>query len=187
MRQLKKFSGVGTVMIADLFNVSSDLELAAPEDILKAMKRCMDIAQRTVESHSGATIQFVGGCLMAFWDTSTDSAHAQSAFDASLAIVRAVDGVATESPVRFSMFIVLGTGELAGDFFGTTKQFQLVGKAMAVADRLSKFKSPAASLVRFSQYTADAIRMPSSVLEEGKIERAGLNDLKVYGYRPAIK
>ena len=85
----------------------------------------------------------------------------------------------------YDVEIVLGTGDMAGDWFGPTKQFQVVGRAAAIADRLSKCSRFNRSFIRMSQYTLDFIKPPEGIEETGKISRENLDDLRVFTYAPS--
>lgn len=86
--------------------------------------------------------------------------HAQFAFDTALDIL-------SFAPRSTRVAIVLGTGEMGGDFFGTASQFQVVGAAVAVTDRLLALPNRADPSIRMTQLTRDRIETSKELRAEG--------------------
>ncbi len=75
---------------------------------------------------------------------------------------------------------------MAGDFFGPTRQFQIIGKARAIVERMTSVNISNKSCILFSQYTREVIRTKDTVEEIGTIERTGLEDLRVFVFYPSV-
>ncbi|MBN1673602.1 MAG: adenylate/guanylate cyclase domain-containing protein [Kiritimatiellae bacterium] len=177
----RSFEGIGTVLLADIVNLHQLTEELGPEDIIKILKRHLTHMCDKVEKHSGIVIQFMGDAVSACWPPKQPGAnHAQRAFDAACEMLRSLpDLVARQPHVTYDVDIVLGTGEMKGDLFGPTRQFQVVGTAMAVASRLAKVWPRRESAIRMSQYTAELLDPAVRLEETGTIARAGLADLRI--------
>ena len=92
--------------------------------------------------------------------------------------------MASQKHISYKLRIALGTGDMAGDWFGPIKQFQVVGKAMTTADRLIRTPPILDSTVQMSQYTYNLICPHEGIKETGSIGRDNLEDLKVFTYAP---
>lgn len=182
-----EFTGVGTVLISEIINAGTLAESLASADWIAAMEQCLNSICDSVLRHSGGLLRFVGDTVVAFWaPRHTNPNHAQLAFNASCEILASVpDLLACKQHARCELQIVLGTGDMAGAFLGPTREYQIVGKAMIIAERLSNARDSRRSLVRMSQYTVDLINTPVSLEETGSIHRENLEDLRIFTYRPA--
>lgn len=173
------FRGEGTVLCAHIlaFEMTGNL---SPEAAIARLGEILGLVAGIIEKHSGTIVQLQGDNILAYWNLGP---HAQEAFDAACEIVRALGQAAGQ---EFPVQIVLGTGEMGGDIFGSARlQFQIVGKALAVIDRLSKAENSGGSFIRMSQYTAREIKTSIPVQEKGKVERDDLEPLEIYELRPA--
>ena len=181
---MKKFTGIGTVFISDIINVDKLAEYCGPEDFIKVLSEHIKHVCAIVEKHSGIILQYEGDVVSAFWHPHhTNPSHAQLAFDASCEVLALLpELVARQNHVAYDLDIVLGTGEMTGDVFGPIKQFQVVGKAVAVAERLSKARALHGSSIRMSQYTVDLIRSRKGIEETGSISRDNSEDLRIFTY-----
>jgi adenylate cyclase len=174
------FAGTGTVMLADIRSLSSTVRLE-PLAVIDALKRYQRLLCGIIEAHQGIIHQFVGDAIFAYWHPRhAEPNHAQLAFDAACAIVDAMPAHLAGNELRYDIMLVLGTGELKGAEFGPIRQFQIIGKGMAVADRLARFHGPGGSAIRMSQYTTALIRTTRRIDEAGTIPRDSLEDLSVF-------
>ncbi|MFH1725063.1 MAG: adenylate/guanylate cyclase domain-containing protein [Elusimicrobiota bacterium] len=185
--KIEKFTGEGTVFRSGIVNSVAMTEILPPQESLGSLKTYLERVSAAIEQHSGRIVRFDGDTVVAFWQgAGDDPSHAQAAFDAACAILKSLAPPSgNDADVMMEVRIVLGTGSMGGDFFGPTKQFQIVGAAVLIADHLFKMKDTDGSVIRMSQYTADKINAPEPLQEEGLIKRDGSEDLRVYGYRPA--
>jgi adenylate cyclase len=182
---LEPFTGTGTVMLTDIRSLNSTVRLE-PLAIVEALKRYQRLVCGIIEAHQGIVHQFVGDAVLAYWHPRhTDPNYAQLAFDAACAVLDAMPAHLAEQALRYDVMIVLGTGELKGAEFGPIRQFQIIGKGMAVAERLSRFYAPGGSSIRMSQYTTALIHNANSFDEAGTIARESLEDLRVLLYQRA--
>jgi adenylate cyclase len=184
-----KFTGIGTVFMSDIINVSNLAKDLDPISLIDILKRHLNYITRIVEKHKGFVQQFEGDAVLAFWHPKhINPSHAQIAFDASCEIISNLPGlVSSHKNLTYDVDIVLGTGEMAGDLFGPGNVFQVIGMAMSIADRLSKQRNSRISCVRMSQYTLDLINPKDGIGQIGTIIRDNLDDLKVFMYCPANK
>lgn len=180
------FTGIGTVLLADITTISRIAERMGPEGLIESLNRHLDHVVSVVEKHSGVILQYVGDAVLAFWHPShTAPNHAQLAFDAAREILESLPRLmAKHHSIAYDMEVILGTGPMAGDFFGPMKQYQIVGAAMATATRLSDIRYRRGSSVRMSQYTVELIRPTDGLQEIGMIPREGLDDLRIITYSP---
>ena len=186
-KQSEKFTGVGTVFISDVVNVAKVAGEHGPVELVGILKRHLTHVSDLVERYGGNVVQFVGDAVLAFWHPKeTDPSHAQLAFDASIQILSTLpELLRSQGSVTYDIDIALGTGEMAGDIFGPGKRFQVVGKAMSIADRLSKAGPRRCSSIRMSQHTLALLRPVEGIRETGTIARDHLDDLTVFTYYSA--
>ena len=184
-----KFTGIGTVFMSDIINVSNLAKSLGPIALIDILKRHLNFITRIVEKHQGFVLQFEGDAVLAFWHPKhINPNHAQLAFDASCEILSNLpDLISSHTKLTYDVDIVLGTGEMAGDLFGPGNVFQVVGMAMSIMDRLSKQRNFKISCVRMSQYTLDLINPKDGIEQIGTVLRDNLDDLKVFMYCPANK
>ncbi len=182
----KKFSGVGTVFSSSIVNISMILEQLGPMDLIDNLKRYLDHVTSVIEKYGGVVLQFEGDAVLAFWyPTNNNPSHAQLAFDAACEVIEKCPAlVHTQKNTSFDVNIVLSTGDIAGNFFGSNKQFQVIGTAMAITDRLNNINSIQGAMIRMSQYTVDIIKPNDGIEEIATINRDNIEDLKVFIYCP---
>lgn len=183
---LSKFSGVGTVFYCESPNFVMSASELAPELLIQVLQTYLDSVRGLIAKNGGTFVQCSGDAVLAFWHPASKPSHAQMAYDASRSILESVpEAIRNIKGPNLDMAIYLGTGEFGGDIFGPAKQFQIVGAAVSVMQRLSKANPLSGSFIRMSQYTAGIINAPELIQEEGIIERDGLEALKLYAFRPA--
>lgn len=185
--QVEKFTGTGTVLVSNIINVAQLAQNVDPEDLIRILKRYLDHVLPIIEKHSGVVLRFEGDAVLAFWSPKhTAPSHAQLAFDAARTILDSLpDLVAKKEHVIYHVDIILGTGDMAGDFFGPAKQFEIVGKAMAIADRLSRARRIDRSLIRMSQYTANLLSHLEDLEQTESITAGYMEYLDIFIYYPA--
>jgi class 3 adenylate cyclase len=132
-KKLESFSGKGTVLISFVRGITNIAARMSPEEMLKLLHKYLKIQTAIIEKYSGVVLITVGDSIIAFWnDSDNQSNSAELAFQAAQTMLSNVE-------TSFGFQIVLGTGDMAGDYFGPIKQFQVVGEAMNIADQLSQF------------------------------------------------
>ncbi len=180
------FEGEGTVMIADIGNLAAASVGLSPIDLVTIMRRHLDFVIDHIERNGGCIEMFIGDAVAAYWRSSdAPPNHAQQSFDASCRMIDALPAfLQSQGGLSYSLDIVLGTGEMAGAFFGPENRFQVIGKAKAVAKRISTQFRHGGSSIRMSQYTRNLLADTSGIEQTGSIPRDGLEDLLVFSYSP---
>lgn len=183
------FTGIGTVMLTDVSNFAQSAQDMVPTVIVAKMNRHLEHVLKTVRSHGGEVNQYVGSACVACWrDIESDGSgqHARRAYAVSQEIITSLSATPSRAPgSKFAVRIDLGSGELAGQTFGPIKQFQVVGIARAIADRISRHGTSPDSIIRMSQYTRQLLDDTEDISEAGSIKREGLEDLRVFEWWPA--
>ena len=165
------FVGVGTVFLSDVRNLSAPSEGFDPAQLAKAITIHLSHVENAILKHRGRVLQHLGDAVLAFWPPEIPS-HAQLAYEAArTAICTLPKSLQKQSGLKYSLQIALGTSEMAGDFFGPTRQFQIIGKARAIVERMTSVNISNKSCILFSQYTREVIRTKDTV-EEIEIGRA---------------
>lgn len=185
--QLKKFAGEGTVLMSSIIEIQTLLEQLETENLINILNGYLDLVLPTIQKHSGVVHRFEADTVLAFWPSSHENPnHAQLAFDASCEILNSLPNTnAQHEDVDYSVAIVLGTGKMSGDFCGPNKQFQLIGNAMAIAERISRLKTITNSSIYFSQHTLHLLK-PIPELEEIEVStKDNLEDLIIFRYSTA--
>jgi class 3 adenylate cyclase len=182
------FTGIGTVMLTDVSNFAQSAQGMTPTAIAAEMNRHLESVLQTVRAHGGEVSQQVGSACIACWrDVEGDppGQHARRAYAASQEIITSLSATPNHAPgSKFAVRIDLGSGELAGQTFGPIKQFQVVGIARAVADRISRHGTSPHSIVRMSQYTRQLLDDTEDISEAGSLAREGLENLRVFEWLP---
>lgn len=180
----QRFAGYGTVLLSGMVRLSNIEKLSSPLDLVESVKRHQDCICAAIEARSGVVYQCVGGSVLAYWHPQLDAPkHAQLAFDAGCDILQSLPALMTiQQPLTYDLDIVLGTGEMLADEFRPIRQFQIVGTAIAIADRISKTAGASGCGIRMSQYTVELLRNPDRLEETGKISRDNLDDLRIFSY-----
>jgi class 3 adenylate cyclase len=185
--KLDKFTGTGTVLVSKIIDIAKLAHNIDHEDLIRILRRYLDLVVPIIEKHSGIVLRFEGDAVLAFWSPKhTAPSHAQLAFDASRAILDSLPKlISKREDVNYNVDIILGTGDITGDFFGPAKQFQIVGKAMAIADLLSRARKIDHSLIQMSQYTVNLLIHSEDIEQTETIIADGTEDLKIFTYRSA--
>jgi class 3 adenylate cyclase len=174
--RIRKFSGVGTILMSHIINADDLLQSVAPEDSIEILSRYVKLVCSSIEKHRGVVLQFQADWVLAFWyPHHVHPSHAQLAFDAAGDILDSLPNLCGKNSESYNIEIVLGTGAMAGDFLPPTRQFQIVGKALDVAEHLSRASTTKGSQICLSQYTADLIATPRKLEKIGSIDRDNLD------------
>lgn len=178
----KIFTGVGTVFVCDVVNVPTISGGLEPAQLANILGTHQDHIVLVVEKHRGRIIQFFGDAVLALWHP-RHANHAQLAYDAARTAIQTLPKILRKQKLTsYSLRVALGTGEMAGGFFGPIQQYQIVGKAKTIADRLSSMPALAGSSIRMSQYTFDLLQAQEGIVQTGAISRTPLEELRVYGW-----
>ncbi|MEL7592290.1 MAG: hypothetical protein AAGU11_14990 [Syntrophobacteraceae bacterium] len=71
--------------------------------------------------------------------------------------------------------LILDNGDMAGDFFGLTKQLQNVCKAMTITDRIYKQRGMDRSPIRMSQFMVNLLDFAVDLSTVGEIATENKN------------
>ncbi|CAN5295113.1 hypothetical protein BH11PSE11_BH11PSE11_10460 [soil metagenome] len=181
-----KFAGFGTVMMSSIARLANLEKQENPLEIVESLKRHRERIYAAIEARAGIPYQYVGGSVFAFWHPQHASPnHAQLAFDAARDILALLPSLMEEQlPLTYDVEISLGTGDMLADVFGPSQQFQIIGSAVIIADRIVKAGGTSGSAVRMSQYTADLLQKREELAETDKLGRDNLDDLRIYSFPP---
>ena len=183
--QPEKFSGIGTIFSSNIVNFSYILEDISPETLIEVLEEYLNQVQSKVLQYNGIVHRYEGSYLLAYWPPQIRK-HAQMAFDASCEIIDMLPFLKLrKKQFPFEIDIVLSTGEMQGDYFGPKKQFQIVGKAMSIMERIITFRDDQETAIRFSQDTYVLIKTKRNIEDIGNIQRDDLEDIKIYRNRSA--
>jgi adenylate cyclase len=181
------FDGIGTLLFTDILGSTRMSELT-PDDLQEVMGRHLEYVSDIIDAHSGTVYQFIGDAVAAYWHPSHASpTHAQLAFDAAREIIESLPTLMTmQKGLSYEVDIILGTGQMSGDTFGPIKQFQIIGIAKAIADRISSTpRIRGTSSIRMSQYTVEFIDNPGRMEKIGTVSRNKLDDLQIFSFCPS--
>jgi len=187
-KQPKIFNGIGTVFTSSIINIAELTENLGPERLIEFLNKYVNKAAKIIKKYSGTLLNIKADAVLAFWHPENDNSnHAQLSFDASCALLDAVNclSVSQKETAACIADIILSTGEIAADFFGPVKQFQVVGRAMDIANIMSKDNTVSCSSVRMNQDTLDLIEKRERIEETSTIKMANLEDLKIFSYSSA--
>ncbi len=140
--EIEGFVGDGTVLYTELRNWDF-FETYTPSQMIKFLNKYLTNSIEIIEQHSGTVVQYEGNVIQAFWHPQINAVdHAQSAFNGAKEILSAYKNQISKYKTYPGLCIALGTEELIGDFFGPIRQFQILGKACLMAEKLlSAYKS----------------------------------------------
>lgn len=149
--QPRKFSGEGAVLIAQITNLSA--QMFSPEQFVDFLKKHIETQKTIVSKHGGMIQVFASDAILAYWTgAKMNNDYANGAF---LAAKELLSAVSNDVDYRVS----LSTGALSGDFFGSIKQFEIVGKAVTEADQLSRFTHLAHRVILVTESTKSKITL----------------------------
>ena len=179
------FAAVGTIMYTDIVYRGGMPRGMSPLAIVEAIRRHQDFTHSAIHAHGGELSQFIGDATVAYWlDGRCASNHAASAFSAARQMLEGLPAMlAQQSGLEYDLRVTLGSGEMAGEYFGPIKQFQIMGLGRAVADRLARSPPSVGSFVRMSQYTASLLDGTTGLADCGVIARDFLPDLQILEWR----
>jgi adenylate cyclase len=157
----ERSTGVGTVMLSDIRRFTGELEKVHVEEIASVMNEFMTLLPAATYAKNGTLLNFTGDASLAYWGPSDgDSSHAKAAFTCGSEILRAVQGFQKARSPSFEIRMALGTGNMTVGMIGG--KLQVVGRAVATADRLLKLDRPPRSSMLCTEETLQLI--PNAVI-----------------------
>jgi class 3 adenylate cyclase len=169
---VEKYSGEGTVLISFVTQLDQAISNRSPEELVEMLKAHLATQASIIERNSGIVLLYEGDSVLAFWPKELAQPDTcRCAFESAQAMLQKVHKA-------FGFQVVLGTGRLAGDYFGPKRQYQVVGPAMNIADKLSKFRYPAHRVVLLTEATK--MQLSNSGLSFQVIGKLGGEDILAY-------
>ncbi|MBL8516314.1 MAG: adenylate/guanylate cyclase domain-containing protein [Betaproteobacteria bacterium] len=179
------FAAQGTLFALGIRRFTNVAESFSADRTVELANRHLDHVTRAIAKHGGEVHQFIGDAVVAYWlDGSTSGACA--AFACSLDLLADPMPAKMEKGVAYDLNISLATGEIVGAYFGPIQQFQLIGAAKNISDRLSSGPGMGHGL-RLCQYTASKLASTDLISPIASVERAGLEPLVVHGLKKAVR
>lgn len=137
-----------SVMVADIRNFSRYLDARPPEEAAAVLHAFFSVATQVVQAHGGVIESFQGDAVIAVWNGTPCSSHADAsdharrALQAALQLQQAVRGVLPDPAPGGLEPLALGIGvetgpAMAGSFgLASRRTHMVMGRAVTVASRL---------------------------------------------------
>ena len=173
-----RFSDEGTVLMAHVSGFENIASILRPTELVEFLNERQSAQERIITEHEGIAYLFVGDAIVAYWKgMGTKQECAVRAFQAARELLAA-------APEAVDYRVCLGSGPLAGAYFGPVAQFQVVGPAMTEATLLTHMPLAAHRVILFAQSTKALLpegtydftvidTLPDSVLAYMYIPRMG--------------
>jgi class 3 adenylate cyclase len=147
----ERFSGEGTVLMSQVTGLENLASILNPAELIEFLNEHQTTQQRIIAEQKGVAYLFVGDAIIAYWH-GLDSKRecAIQAFQAARKLLAA-------APEAVDYRVCLGSGPLAGAYFGPVAQFQVVGAAMTEATLLTHVAFPAHRVILFAQSTKELL------------------------------
>jgi adenylate cyclase len=179
--EIEPFSGAGSVLLLDVANFT---QLASdglsPADLVVVVNAHLQHVSAIIVKHGGVIHQYIGDAVMAYWlESEAAENHAQLAVRAARELLAHPCPDNLPGGMRLTLDLSIGTGEMVGTHFGPIRQFQIVGAAYSVANRLAQARYLASGSLRISQFTLRMLSNPDGFEVVGSIERGQLESLQV--------
>jgi class 3 adenylate cyclase len=141
----RPFSGIGVYLTSEVHSARSSRGRISPVALVDALAGILEYQSAIIESHGGIIEQFVGDCVVAYWEPGDPTPTANSAYEAAKKILRGKSDIAG---VEFRLRVNFSLADMAGAFFGPAsgRRFQVIGKARDRANGLPRF-SPGADCI----------------------------------------
>jgi adenylate cyclase len=161
--KIEPFSGVGSVLMLDVTDFTS---LASGEmsavDLALVMNAHLEHVTATIAKHGGVIYLYIGDAVAAYWlDGEGQANHAERAVSAARDLLAHPCREDLPRGVKIALDLSIGSGDLVGAYFGPIQQFQIVGAAYSIADRLARSSAERWSRFRSTQ-RSDSYLEPST-------------------------
>lgn len=181
----KPFTAQGTLLALDVRRFTNIAETFSADRTVDLANRHLEHVTQTIARHGGEVHRFIGDAVVAYWlDGPTPGARA--AFACSLDLLANPMPAKTEKGIDYDLDISLATGEIVGSYFGPIQQFQLIGAAKSISDRLSSGFGSGHGL-RLCQYTASKLASTELLSPIASMERGALEPLVIHGLKAAVR
>ena len=168
----RKFTGEGTVLMSYCKNLGSISPTPTPEGLVALLNNHIGHQIDVIRDYSGGVIQFEIDRVLAYWTIEQTNNHVRIAFDAAHNMLK-------DATPSIDYCVVVSSGEIIADYFGGQKtlQFQIFGKAMNDANKLTKFRHEFRRALLTTEKTNELCRSKDlKTIEIGHME----DDFKVY-------
>lgn len=186
--QIETFSEIGTILVSYIANISDMIKQFESTQTISILEQYISYVTKTVQSNCGVVHLFEGDTVIAYWRSNSDTTirHAQLAFDSACEILKFAPRIFfDEEQFTFQIQVVISTGYLTGDFCGPSNQFQVVGKAMTILDRIRQSQKRASSLVVMSAETVRLLQGLENLEEIEVFDGDDMESLKTYTHYPS--
>ena len=178
-----EFNSKGTVLVVDL----SGLEFPGNEalttlDLIDSLSAGVAPARSAIKRHGGDIENQEGWSLRAYW--LGDSSEAL-AFNAALEILETHQELMLNDSAKVAITVFMASGTILGSRFGPPQQFQMIGEATTIAQRLEHFARADRSSLVLTEPVWNAVdRDPSEYQEVGRVPVGADGSQRVYSIVP---
>lgn len=180
------FVSQGTILLCDIVRLDEMYAgQLSPIELVELMRRHLDYVLAVIGGHEGTVSDQVGDAVIAYWlETADGPTHADRAFMAGRHMLEGMPVLLQQQKLHYDLRVTIGTGELAGQEFGPIRQFQVIGKARNLMDRIERVAVNPGPVLCLSRHTADLLADSSGLQHAGMVEREGQPPLEILEWRP---
>jgi adenylate cyclase len=179
--EVEPFSGIGSILMVDVARFTILAEGLSPEELAKVMSAHLEHVCSSIAKHGGTIYLYVGDAVIAYWlGGEGEAGHAKSAVRAARGLLAKPCHDDLPGGARIALDLSIGSGEMVGTHFGPVRQFQIVGAAYSIANRLARAQYLAPGALRISQFTLEALGPNAGFERVGSIDRSPLAPLEVF-------
>lgn len=179
------FAAQGTLFALDIRSFTNVAERFSADRTVELANRHLDHVTRAIAKHGGEVHQFIGDAVVAYWlDGAVPGARA--AFACALDLLARPMPAKTGKDVAYDLDIGLATGEIVGAYFGPIQQFQLIGSAQSVSDRLWRH-FPVRHGLRVCHYTVQKLTDSERLCPIATVEREHFEPLIIHGLKQPVR
>jgi adenylate cyclase len=178
------FSGVGTLLLSDMFDIARISEGMSPDELARLMNAQFRGQTDTIKKFGGLIIRSVGDATMVVWGPSHSSpSHADLALDCAREILRCRHQEAQAIEIaRPSVRIALASGKMAvTEIHG---RLQVYGLAVGLAERIFQLQERRTGLLFTSETAALFSRAVASTIV-GHVQCPGEQEVPVFQLKNA--
>ena len=125
----EQFAGEGTVLVADVNRLDEISASLDPKAFVQRLNDHLSSQIPLIQAFSGQVMDYAGGCIVAYWVSKySQGEHVSRALSAARKMLLNAD-----KSIHYR--ILLSSGQVIIDTFGPSKQFQLLGEAIDIANQ----------------------------------------------------
>lgn len=179
------FSAQGTLFSLDIRSLTAVAQEFSADRTVDLANRHLDHVMQAIAKHEGEVHQFIGDAVVAYWLDGTVPG-ARAAFACALDLLAHPMPAKTRKDVAYDLDIGLATGEIVGAYFGPIQQFQLIGSAQSVSDRLWRH-FPVRHGLRVCHYTVQKLINAEQLCPIATVEREHVEPLIIHGLKQPVR